>query len=997
VIYFADLHVHSRFSIATSKDCNLPELARWAALKGIKILATGDFTHPGWSAEIHEMLQEAEEGLYKLKAEYVPPSVDFPGGFGPADVRFVLNVEISSIYKKDGAVRKVHNLVFMPDFDSMDRFNARLDKIGNIRSDGRPILGLDARYLLEIALETAADSYVIPAHVWTPWFSILGSRSGFDSVEECFGDLASHIFALETGLSSDPEMNFRIRALDRFTLVSNSDIHSPSKLGREANILTGTPGYLRIRDAIRRGGSSVRGRSHGVVSAGSHEFPEILDDGSDAFVGTIEFFPEEGKYHLDGHRKCAARLWPQETVELNGKCPVCGSLVTVGVMNRVNELADRAPGIVPDGAALFWRLVPLVEIIAQARGTGPQSKKVGAEYLELLKRLGPELRILWSIPLDEIRPHVHPVLHEAIRRVRMGELSIEAGFDGQYGKVELFGPGERDHFEGQSSLVSPAAPVRRRVAAKTPQASKTKKGPKTSRNDSSAGNRTLLNEEQELAARTFDAPVLVQAGPGTGKTRTLTHRIGLLMRKVGDPPEKILAVTFTRKAAAEMQDRVRHLLGEGSESECWVGTFHQLGRRILDVAGEDRRTLIQEAESRERVRVAVLESSGSAGRSSSFAEQISLLKQNLVSPTDTIPDAELARVYAAYEDGLERDRVMDLDDLIARPVTLLRRDSQLAETIRSSWASHVLVDEFQDVNAAQYELLRLLSSSDGSNLFVIGDPDQAIYGFRGSDSKFFFQFMQDYPSVSHVRLKRNYRSQPHVLSASAQVLEGKTDATPLIGGIGTASPVKIVSLPNPALEGKFIVRTIEQLLGGASFFALDSGKVSGRSEPLGLGDFAVLYRLNALGDAIEQEFAASGLPYQRSKKRKPEEETDDLDPRAEAVTLLTMHAAKGLEFPVVFVAGCEDGVIPYDLLLEAQNRSCDLEEERRLLYVALTRSCRELFITHCKQRSLFGRNMQMSASRFLESLSPSLCSFMNPFSGRGSSAEVSPVQVELFS
>ncbi|MCA1960201.1 MAG: endonuclease Q family protein, partial [Desulfomonile sp.] len=312
MIYFADLHLHSRFSRATSKDCTLVELARWAALKGILVLGTGDFTHPQWSAEIRDQLEEAGDGLLRLKSEHIPPFDTLPGGFGPGDVRFLLTVEISSIYKKRGATRKIHNLVFMPDLDAMDRFNSRLGRIGNIASDGRPILGLDSRDLLEIALEASNDAYVVPAHVWTPWFSLLGSRSGFDSVEECFEDLSSHIFALETGLSSDPEMNRRVASLDGYTLISNSDTHSPANLGREANIFAGQPGYLAIREALKSGGEGgdPAGRwitaevaAYGTDYTASGDWREIFclkqnQSVPKKFLGTLEFFPEEGKYHL---------------------------------------------------------------------------------------------------------------------------------------------------------------------------------------------------------------------------------------------------------------------------------------------------------------------------------------------------------------------------------------------------------------------------------------------------------------------------------------------------------------------------------------------------------------------------------------------------------------------------------------------------------------------------------------------------------------------------
>lgn len=1000
MLYFADLHVHSRYSMATSKNSTLPELARWAALKGLKVLATGDFTHPGWSNEIHEMLEEAEEGLLRLKSDYAPRAGILPGGFGPEDVRFVLNVEISSIYKKNGAVRKVHTLVFMPDIDSMDRFNARLDRIGNIRSDGRPILGLDSKVLLEIALEISADSFVIPAHVWTPWFSILGSKSGFDSVEECFEDLTPHIFALETGLSSDPEMNYRVRSLDSFTLVSNSDIHSPSKLGREANILTGAPGYTRMRDAIRAGGGAVRSSFQGAKDPGPAQLLPMLNDRSDAFVGTIEFFPEEGKYHLDGHRKCSARLSPEETEALDGKCPVCGHPVTVGVMNRVNELGDRSPGQVPDNASLFWRMVPLVEIVAQAMGVGPQSKKVQEVHFDLLKKLGPELPILWLLPLDEIGSHAPSVIEEAIRRVRAGELSIQAGFDGEYGKVELFGPGELDHFAGQGSLISPTAPAKRRAERKSTQTRRTKMTPKSSDPETAEESDPGLNEEQELAVGILDKPVIVEAGPGTGKTRTLTHRIGLLIREAGVRPDQITAVTFTRKAATEMHDRVKRLLPEQTARGCWVGTFHQLGRRILDLAGaETAPRVLTEEESLELFRQAVKDSNAvmPSGTVPGLLAEISLLKQSLISPEDPIPDPCLARAYGAYEERLRKSDAMDLDDLLMRPVRALREMPDVAEAFRDSWAAHVLVDELQDVNKAQYELLRLLSRSDGSNLFVIGDPNQAIYGFRGADRRYFFQFSRDFPSARHIHLVRSYRSQANILAASAQVLENSRDAVPLSGQNGEPLPVRMVTLPNPSLEGKFIVRTIEQLMGGASFFSLDAGIASGKTGTLGFKDFAVIYRLNAIGDVIEQEFAASSIPYQRSRKPKPEDEAEDVDPRAEAVTLLTMHASKGLEFPVVLMAGCEDGIVPYDVLDEARRRPCDFDEERRLLYVAMTRARAELFVTRSERRSLFGKKLQNPPSRFFSSLDGSLCVFMSPLSSTNRKRSSPPVQGELFS
>jgi DNA helicase II / ATP-dependent DNA helicase PcrA len=1000
VLYFADLHIHSRYSRATSRDCNLVELARWAALKGTLVLATGDFTHPGWNGEIREYLQEAESGLFRLKDEHVPENPGLPGGFGPADVRFVLNVEISSIYKKNGATRKVHNLVFMPDLESVDRFNARLDRIGNIKSDGRPILGLDSRDLLEIALETSSDSYLIPAHIWTPWFSILGSRSGFDSVEECFGDLTPHVFALETGLSSDPAMNHRVSGLDRFTLVSNSDTHSPSKLGRQANIFLGEPGYEAIREAIRAGGEgrAWEGDAEGGFGAMTGHGDRGLALG---FVGTIEFFPEEGKYHLDGHRKCVARLDPKETEALEGKCPVCRHPVTVGVMNRVNALADREPGITPPGAAPFWRMLPLTEIVAQAMGVGPQSKKVDAVYRDLLSRLGPELTVLWSLPLSEISRHAPEIIVEGIKRVRNGEVHIQPGYDGEYGTVELFAPGEHELFAGQQTFISVEAPKRRKASSSRTETGRRKKQrPESARSAKEAGG---FNEEQEEAVRVHDRCVLVQAGPGTGKTRTLTHRIASLVKNKVADPGAITAVTFTRKAAQEMRTRLQHLIAPEEAANVRVGTFHQLGAEILELfrsSGypEERTRVLAPEEGLSLFRSAVksLNVDMAPGKVTALHNEISLLKQNLRSFADASVPPLAAAAGATYEESLRKEGALDLDDLIVRPVELLRSAPEILEFLRSSWAVHLLVDEFQDVNRAQYELVRLLSGPEGRGLFVIGDPDQAIYGFRGADRNFFLKFVEDFPHALRIALKRNYRSEATILQAAADVLGVEEDEDRLIPENGGASPIERVVLPNPATEGMFIARTIDAMLGGSSFFSLDSGRAKASAQELGFRDFAVLFRLNAVGDALEEAFGASGIPFQRARKNRPEEEADEWDPRAEAVTLMTIHASKGLEFPVVFVAGCEEGIIPYVPPGEAETSTIDREEEKRLLYVAMTRACNGLFLTRSVRRTLFGRIAESEESSFLSNVDRTICRLSEPLAAHGKQETSAPKQCELF-
>ena len=412
----ADLHIHSSYSRATSRDSDLAGLAAWAAVKGIQIVATGDFTHPGWLNRLKDELEPAEAGLFRLKKETLLPCI-FPNvTTTPGPIRFLLSAEVSCIYKRHGAVRKVHNLLYVPDFASAERINARLAQIGNITSDGRPILGLDSRDLLEILLDQAPQGFLVPAHIWTPWFSLFGSRSGFDSVTECFGDLSDHIFALETGLSSDPDMNRLISALDRFALISNSDCHSPSKLGREANLFSTDMDFFSLRNAIRENRRS-------------------------SFRGTVEFFPEEGKYHCDGHRACQVCLEPLETRRLGGLCPVCGKPLTVGVYHRVMELADRPHPEHGRDSPLVFSLIPLAEVLSDIIGKGPASKEVMRQYACAIDCFGSEFNLLLHAPVEDILLQ-SPSLGEGIRRMRLGQVVRKPGYDGEYGVIRVFEAGE---------------------------------------------------------------------------------------------------------------------------------------------------------------------------------------------------------------------------------------------------------------------------------------------------------------------------------------------------------------------------------------------------------------------------------------------------------------------------------------------------------------------------------------------------------------------------
>jgi uncharacterized protein (TIGR00375 family) len=420
--FIADLHIHSKYSRATSGGMTPENIWKWAQLKGISVVGTGDYTHPKWFKELNDKLEPLGNGLFKLKKAY--QNVEVPA-LCSGEVSFLLTTEISCVYGKDNKTRKVHCLVFVPSFSSAAKLSIALAKIGNLNSDGRPILGLDAKDLLKIVLDTSPDAMLVPAHAWTPHFSVFGAASGFDSLYDCFGELASHIYAIETGLSSDPAMNWRLSDLDGITLISNSDAHSPAKMGREANILDTDISYPAIMEALQSG---------------------------TGFGGTIEFFPEEGKYHYDGHRLCGVSLTPAETKKYDYLCPMCGKRLTVGVLHRVDELADRAEGIKPKSARPFRSIIPLPELISEALRVGVSSKAVDNVYQLMLAALGSEFKILIDSPLSDIEESVSPHVREAIARMRSGKVNIAPGFDGEYGKVRIFEEVERKKIKGQTLL-----------------------------------------------------------------------------------------------------------------------------------------------------------------------------------------------------------------------------------------------------------------------------------------------------------------------------------------------------------------------------------------------------------------------------------------------------------------------------------------------------------------------------------------------------------------
>lgn len=430
------MHLHSKYSRAVSPQMLPKNMAAWAKVKGVNLIAAADFTHPIWLQQLKEELVEAGEGIYKLKKK-------------ENDVLFIISGEISSIYSQGGKTRRIHNLVFVPNFKITDKINSALKKRGaNLFSDGRPIIGLSALELADLVFNIDPDCLIIPAHIWSPWFSLFGSRSGFDSLKECFGKFAQNIYAIETGISSDPAMNWRVEELENLSIVSFSDAHSLPKIGREATV-------FKVR-----GKKNLSFAYQDLISAIKKERK------SDWYVSsTIEFYPEEGRYHFDGHRKCKIRRSPQETRKKGAVCPICGKPLTLGVAYRVSQLSIRKINPVKKeikGLAVqshpreeqppYITLVPLLEIIAEVKEKGVNTKGVKEAYDQMIKSLGSELDILLQSPLEKINSLFGKKMREGIEKNRKGEITIEPGFDGQYGTVKIWEKEEKDLGEKQASL-----------------------------------------------------------------------------------------------------------------------------------------------------------------------------------------------------------------------------------------------------------------------------------------------------------------------------------------------------------------------------------------------------------------------------------------------------------------------------------------------------------------------------------------------------------------
>ncbi|MCP4482159.1 MAG: UvrD-helicase domain-containing protein [bacterium] len=922
--FITDFHIHSKYSLATSKFADIPNLDYWAKLKGVQVLGTGDCIHPKYLEEIKTQLEYNDNGLFTVKKNFkianAPKKLDKP-------THFMLTTEISNIYKKNGKTRKVHNLCILPTIEAADKLQKKLDKIGNIASDGRPILGLDSKILLEIVLETNEKSFLIPAHIWTPWFSVLGSKSGFDNIEECYEDLTPEIFALETGLSSDPPMNWACSFLDNFRLISNSDAHSPEKIGREANIFDCEKSYNGIYNALK------------------------YDTG---FIGTIEFFPQEGKYYDNGHRKCNICFNPLETIQHQGICPVCNTQLTKGVMYRVAELADRDNVNQAKNKKKFYSITSLPDLVSEITGKGIKSKATQLEYFKILNLIGSDFHTLLFSSLKKIHNKYGYVLAEGIRRIRAAEVNIKHGFDGQFGAIKAFkSPLEITEIQHISLFESDENKIAEKRSQKQKLHFDIKKFQAETNKQKNKKKELIdfskyidMTESQKTIINHKDGSMMVIAGPGTGKTSVLVERIAMLVRN-GVKDSSILALTFTNKACEEIHERlITKILSFNTN----ITTFHKLALKIIK--------------------------------------------------NDLKLTARTEGFKIVEKHGSADDNSFDLEQLITEAIHILQlyKNKVAPFPDNKHCFKYILIDEFQDINEAQYKLIKLLLPAKNPNLFVIGDPDQAIYGFRGSDVKFIQELKIDYPTIKTIKLQKSYRCPSNILKMAAQALN-KNDC---LEGHDFNIKTDITECTSSKSEAIFIAKKIETMLGG-----LKSLTVSNTQQLQSLASIAILCRTPHLFAPIIEALNKYSIPYKiigeapfyKQKKfakmleqlnfeelKKVKEfkqlttkfqnkkalleaialrtAIDEYDIKEEAVTIMTMHASKGLEFECVFIPACEESILPFEFF--KKKNEYEIKEEERLFYVAATRTKKYLFLSHAKKRFFNHRLLTLAKSSILD-------------------------------
>lgn len=1041
----ADLHIHSRFSRATSPRLTLPHLDRWARIKGIDLVGSGDCTHPAWLSELQEQLDEsgtAEEGFFTLK-ENIRREFDagealvmeLPKPAKPSSTpRFVLTGEVSTIYKSGDKTRKVHHLLILPDFKAAIRFQTLLERHGKITSDGRPILGIGSRELFSLLLEADERALLIPAHIWTPWFSAMGAKSGFDSIDECYGDLAPRIFAVETGLSSNPPMNWAVSSLNRFSIISNSDAHSPEKLGRECTIFNMDMSLSSLSSALHFDSNGAR------VDA------------------TIEFFPQEGKYHYDGHRKCGVCLTPEEALVQVGVCPVCHKPLTRGVMGRVMELAtgmvDETLPCPPEKAEKsnqrpYYSLIPLKELLRELLETGVSSKKVDAAYHALIEKAGPELPLLMETPLDDIEKlHCPDVAGEtlaaALKRMRDGQVSIQPGYDGEYGVIRAFPPKSARYTTPQQTIPQQyAAPPENHDS-----------------NATKVRHTVSLSPEQQAAVLYEGNHALIIAGPGSGKTATLAACIARLVQ--GGKADGIVALSFTVKAALELRERIAITIAD--TTAITTATFHSLCASILreqaSAVGVSAEFRILNDTERDAVLRELCDRETGRTRAEGLGKYIEARKRFLLLPGENEPPnaalnlpllagelglppmkADEERLYTAYRERLRVSDTMDFDDLVVETARLLAGNPDLLAQYQQRFRA-VFVDEYQDINFAQYALIQLLAPKDNERLLrVIGDPNQAIYGFRGSDKRFIDRFLSDYPDAHCFHLSESFRCAAPVIDAAHSLV---AESAPLRGAQRTVRLFR-AEYPTEKSEAEGIARRVSRLIGGTTFFAFDSGIADDAAAITSLDECAILLRTLSLAPPIIKALGDHGIPFElsgekpwwekepinilltflrehkssahvppdkaiqtaweqlvknkavkipRGGRESADTEVNRLRSMARSfdtlpafldiltlsdaaagegmthsgVAIMSIHASKGLEFDHVFVAGLEEGFLPFTLYETEHVPPERLDEEKRLLYVAMTRARHGLYLSCARKRLFQGRTLSAGKSRFFDSL-----------------------------
>ena len=947
--FIADIHIHTKYSRATSKKANPYTYALWAKLKGIKLLGTGDITHPEYLKFLKENLKEEETGLYSLKKEF---SQEIVPGYSPEvnGIRFILTGEISTVYSEGGKVRKIHHVVVLSSLEKAEKFSLELQKYGNVSSDGRPILGITSRTLLDILLSVDEDAYLIPAHIWTPWFSLLGSNSGYDSLEEAYKDLSKYIFAVETGLSSDPTMNWYVPFLDNLTLVSNSDAHSPKNLGREANLFYTELDYFSIKNALKT---------------------------KEGFLGTIEFFPEEGKYHYDGHRKCGIVLSPFEAIKkYNNICPVCHKPLTLGVYHRVLELGelDRNIDKIKKERLPFFYIVPLPEILSELLNTQPQTKKVEKKLAELINYYGNEFDILLNININELKHTDIPLFDEAIKRLREGKVYKSPGFDGEYGKIKIFSDEERKKLLGEQKLFKVNIEFNKTTIDEKKKEelelfSQLKKG-KTKEEKKEKEKSTKNITQEELLK--IDYPfIIVEAGPGTGKTYTLVKKVEKFLTENPQNSSKTAVITFTQKAAEELKERLKSI-----KSEIFISTFHTLGKYVLSLKNENIK-IISKAKEKEILKLLGVKNPSSILEKLEYAINTFKIDEDI---------KEIGEKYYKYK---RENKLYSIEDLIYEAIKLLKEDEDLRDTF-----NYFFIDEFQDINALQYKFIK---SFNIKSLFVIGDKKQNIYEFRGSNYRFFDILEKEF-NAKKFYLTINYRSDEDIVNLSNKFLNVEPPLTAT--KIYNDKSISIFEASNSNEEAYFIINKIEELIGGMGFYNVNF--LSLDKENISFKDIAIIVRHRNVITKIVEYLKKRGIPYTIVGVKAPWSEDDfvmlveklienkkddwkeylfdkfkektndsvylekfesilktyssieelydyiifnpyiEIDREYESVKILTIHASKGLEFDSVFIPSFDKENYPSKIF------NNNIDEEKRLFYVAITRAKRNLFFSYNK-------------------------------------------------